>query len=500
MLSSQRLGDVMSNLLNIVNEVQNRIRHNNLVNWYPPTTKVVNNFTYYARDLYPRVVEFWKAGLTHNYRMFDGANQSGKTSGAGYEVACHVTGLYPPDWPGKKLIGPSKWWVAGETNSDVKEIMQDRFIGPVDDYGTGLIPYKCLDFTSMTNTEKADTFIRTIRVKHFDQDGNQDGMSVVTFKSYKESRKSFQGLPRNIWLDEEPPLEILSECMARTTADESFMLIITFTPLQGWSPMLSNWLPGGWQTSGPIKINGEPSTSKYLVIQTVDDVPHITEKKKAVMYENYHPHVRDARLKGIPSLGSGAIYPIPKTEWTIVDREIPKHFRKLYGLDVGYNWTAAVWFAINPETGEAWIYSSYQKGETEPIGHAEVIRSRGLWIPGAIDSAANGRGQDGGESLINQYRALGLIVSNADKSVEAGIYSVWTGLRSGMIKVFASQIELITEIENYHRDEKGKIVKANDHRADALRYAWMTKQIARQEKPPGAVGRIDPRFQNQFGR
>lgn len=489
----------MTDLFAIQAEQNKRAKRNSLQNWYPDADKEVNGVKYFARSKYPKALEFWEAGNHYRYRLLDGANQTGKTSTAGYEVALHATGLYPESWVGKRVKGPNKWWIAGETNRDVKEIMQDRFIGPVDERGTGLIPFDCLDLTSMTSTDKADTFITTVRVKHFDENRMFDGYSQLTFKSYESGRTSFQGLPRNIWLDEEPPLDILSECFARTTSNDDLILIITFTPLKGWSDMLTNFMPSGWQESGPILVNGRPS-GKHLTIQTVDDVPHISQQKKDEMYNLYHPHVREARLRGIPSLGAGAIYPIPKSEWVINDIEIPKHYKKIYGLDVGWNWTAAVFMAINPEDGTVIVYSEHKMSETEPTGHAEVIRSRGLWIPGAIDSAANGRGQDGGEALINQYRALGLNVNNAIKSVEAGIYAVWTGLKSGHIKVFASCQKTILEMENYRRDEKGKIVKKEDHLCDALRYAYMTRELAKQQIPPTNGGMIDQRFRNQYKR
>jgi phage terminase large subunit-like protein len=486
-------------LFTINAEIARREKQFTLKNWYPDDTKVINGFKYYARKLYPKSLEFWEAGKKYKYRMLCGGNQTSKTSTASYEVACHVTGIYPKDWNGKKVKGPNNWWIAGETNRDVKEIMQDRFIGPVGERGTGLIPHMCLDLDSMTETDKADTFVQTVRVQHFNENGEFDGMSTMTFKSYEAGRKSFQGLPRNIFLDEEPPLEILSECFARTTSNDDLMLILTFTPLQGWSRLLANWFPEGWPgTSGPIYVGGKNS-SKYLVIQTVDDVPHISKEKKEEMFENYHPHVREARLKGIPSLGSGAIYPIPRTDWVINDVTIPPHYKKLFGLDVGYNWTACVWLAINPDDGVMYVYSEHKMSETDPVGHAEVIRTRGLWIPGAIDSASNGRGQDGGESLINQYRTLGLNVTNANKSVEAGIYAVWSALKLGQLKVFASCQKTILELESYHRDEKGKIVKFNDHLCDALRYAVMTRELAKTQLPPNAnPARIDPRYVNQF--
>jgi phage terminase large subunit-like protein len=492
----------MSDLLSLSNELKKRRKQNSLDLWFGENDQKLDGLTYYAAYKYPRAEAFWEAGLKYNFRIFDGANQTAKTYAVGWEVAQHMTGLYRPHWKGKRLKGPSRWWAASDDNKTTRERIQDRLLGDVDNRGTGLLPNNCILWDSMVTTEKADTPIPTIRVQHYDQDGHPDGISVMSFKSYEQGRVAFQGLPVNVWGSEEPPLEIVSEWQARTTANDELMILIDYTPLSGWTPFITNILPNGWP--GPISGNegwqGPISDSRYMVVQTAWEVPHITEAKRATLEIDYHPHVRDARLRGIPSLGSGAIYPIPKADWVINDIEIPKHYKKIYGLDVGWNWTAAVWFAVNPDDGTAFVYSEHKMSETEPMGHAEVIRTRGLWIPGVIDSAANGRGQDGGETLIQQYRDLGLQVTNANKSVEAGIYAVWSALKAGQLKVFASCQKTINELENYHRDIKGKIVKVNDHICDALRYGLMSIDTAKAQTPTQSAGRIDPRYINQFRR
>ena len=54
--------------------------------------------------------------------------------------------------------------------------------------------------------------------------------------------------------------------------------------------------------------------SKYVVFAGWQDVPHLSEEAKAGLAASYLPHERDARMKGIPSLGSGAIYPVPEED------------------------------------------------------------------------------------------------------------------------------------------------------------------------------------------
>jgi hypothetical protein len=40
-----------------------------------------------------------------------------------------------------------------------------------------------------------------------------------------------------------------------------------------------------------------------------DDVPHLTEEAKREMLEAIPPYQREARSKGIPDMGAGAVYP-----------------------------------------------------------------------------------------------------------------------------------------------------------------------------------------------
>jgi hypothetical protein len=58
-------------------------------------------------------------------------------------------------------------------------------------------------------------------------------------------------------------------------------------------------------------------------------------------------------------------------------------------------------------------------------------------------------------------------------------------LSSGRLKVFNTCPQWISEFRKYHRDEKGRVVKADDHLLDATRYAVVSGiPIARQ--PPAA--------------
>lgn len=214
--------------------------------------------------------------------------------------------------------------------------------------------------------------------------------------------------------------------------------------------------------------------SRSVVTATWDDAPHLTQTQKDELYESIPPHQRDARSKGVPSLGAGAIYPVAESEITCAPFEIPEFWPRCYGMDVGWNRTAAIWAAIDNEAQVTYLYAEHYRGQAEPSIHADAIKARGNWIPGAIDPAARGRGQKDGSKLFDEYIDLGLEITKADNAVEAGIYATWQRLSAGRIKVFRTCTNWLDEYRRYRRDESGKIVKEDDHLMDATRYLVMT--------------------------
>lgn len=224
--------------------------------------------------------------------------------------------------------------------------------------------------------------------------------------------------------------------------------------------------------------------SRFLVQATWDDSPHLSEAIKAEMFVALPPHQRDARSRGIPQLGSGAIYPVEESTILVDPFAIPDHWPRCYALDVGWNRTAALWIAQDRDSGRMFGYDEHYFAHSEPSENARAIKARGEWIPGVVDPAARGRSQNDGQKLITQYRDLGLKIVPADNAVEAGIYMVWTLFISGQLKIFKSCSNLMRELRFYRRDEKGRIVKENDHLCDALRYGCMSGRDRMVVKPP----------------
>lgn len=415
------------------------------------------------RELYPKHCEFFEAGIDRRERLLLAANRIGKTEGVGgYELTLHLTGRYPAWWKGRRFSRPGAFWAAGDNSKTVREILQQKLLGPIGDWGTGLIPGDAIVRTTRA-MGMADT-LDSVFVKHA-----SGGTSRLVFKSYEQGRESFQGTEQDgIWLDEEPPLDVYTECLLRTMTNNG-MVMCTFTPLMGLSDVVMLFLPGG-------KLGEQPAEGRYVVMATWDDAPHLDEAAKKELWAAIPPFQRDARSKGIPQLGSGAIYPVPESEIVTPDIPIPKEWPRAFGLDtdMGSGFTAAIWLALNRETQTLYLYDCYKRSRSELAVHIEAVKQRGAWIPGVGDAAALIVTAHDAEQLIGLYRRAGLNINLPDKSVEAGIQKVWELLSQGRLRVFQSCQSWFEEFRLYRRDERGRIVKQNDHLMDATRYAVMS--------------------------
>lgn len=424
------------------------------------------------RELYPKHMQYFEAGIAFRERLFMAANRIGKTEGAGgYETSLHLTGRYPSWWKGRRFDKPVDWWASGNTGKTTRDIIQAKLFGPPAALGTGLIPKDAIVGQPSAKSGVPNAF-DTAFIKHV-----SGGISQIQLKSYDQKRTAFEGTEKDgIWLDEEPPQDIYTECLLRTMTNNG-LIMLTFTPLLGMSEVVLSFLPGG-------TLAERQEGSKFVIMATWDDVPHLTESAKKELWNSIPPFQRDARSKGIPQLGAGAIYPVPESDILVDDFQIPEHWPRGFAMDVGWNRTAAGFYALDRDNDVLYRTGEHYRGEAEPAIHAHAISSRYDWKwPGVIDPAARGRGQADGGQLLQSYIDLGLDLDIAFNGVESGIHEVWQRLSSGRLKVFRSCQNWLYEFRLYRRDEKGRIVKANDHAMDETRYMVMSGIDRMKTKP-----------------
>jgi phage terminase large subunit-like protein len=467
-------------LAELLIEKEQRVKYNKFDTLFPTDGP-------YRRALYPKHIDFMTAGFDHRQRAIIAANRTGKTLMGAYEMTCHLTGKYPEWWKGKKFDFPISAWAASIRNSDTKDIIQFELFGDPVDFGSGMIPKDDLGKRTM-KAGIADA-IDTAYIKHY-TDGVYDGFSKIGLKSYEQGRDGFQGTKKQvIWLDEEPrDYSIFTECLTRTMDDKApGMIYCTFTPLYGLSDTVMSFLPDGKFPEG-----NEPPDEPHKYVSQVswEEVPHLSEDQKKEILSSYSAHEREARSRGIPSLGAGAIYPYLEDDLVCEPFEIPMWWPRAYGMDVGWNRTAVVWGAMDPDTRQIYLYSEHYQGQAHPAVHASAIKARGEWIRGVIDPRSDARSQTDGTRLIDLYMEEGLDLDVADNSVEAGLYKVGQMLESGQLKIFNTLRNWLSEYRIYRRDENGKIIKKNDHLMDSTRYLCMSGIRLMQTMP-------DPDMQEQ---
>lgn len=218
-------------LLQLLEEKDRRKRRRKYFDLFPDEGE-------FRRELYPKHLEFFRLGADHRERLFLAGNRVGKTIAGGYECTAHLTGKYPKWWEGRIFPRPTRILAAGDTIATTRDIIQEKLFGPNEEIGTGLIP--------------GDLIVKTVNrgavtgafdyglVKH-----RTGGNSIIRLRSYDQGRKIFQGFESDvIWLDEECPIAVYEEALIRTMTTGG-IVILTFTPLSGLTPLVLSFLPGG---------------------------------------------------------------------------------------------------------------------------------------------------------------------------------------------------------------------------------------------------------------
>lgn len=221
---------------------------------------------------------------------------------------------------------------------------------------------------------------------------------------------------------------------------------------------------------------------RALITAGMQHAAHLSEEAIAEARDKTPPHLRAAVIDGDPTMGAGNVYQVLRSDIEydyIKDSkgryiEVPPHWKRIGGLDVGHNVTAYLSVAYDSDTDTVYVTDEFGAEQQPPaVVVAGIKHRKGHKHPIMIDPASRGRSQVDGRQLIVEYKKEGLDVRVAQNAVEAGIHAVWERLSTGRLKIFKHCTRTFKEYEMYQRDINGKVVKKNDHFMDALRYAVM---------------------------
>lgn len=401
-------------------------------------------------------------------RLFMAGNQIGKTFASANEIAYHATGLYPDWWEGRRFTAPTVGWAAGVTGESTRDTLQRLTMGRAGNWGTGSIP-KHLIVGAPTMARGVADLIDFVAIRH-----KGGGESLLYFKSYEKGREKWQGETLDyVAYDEEPPLDIYTEGLTRTNTTRGIVWI-TATPLLGATDVIKRFL-----------IDKAPGTT--VINATIDDAEHYTPEEREAIVASYPEHEREARAKGIPSMGSGRVFPIAEDVLKIEPFQIPAHWARIAGLDFGFDHpTAVVWLAWDRDNDVIYVTDCHRQRQATPVLHAAAIKMRSDWIPVAWphDGLQHDKGGSG-EQLAKQYKDQGVPMlpnratfEDGTNGVEAGISDMLIRMQTGRLRVFSHLNEWFEEFRMYHR-KNGIIVKIDDDLMSATRYALMMRRFAK---------------------
>lgn len=460
----------------------------------------------YRYQPYPKQFEFHALGARFRERGLFSGNQNGKTYCAGAEAAMHATGQYPPWWPGIRYPGPTLGWTGSISNEKSRDVIQHILFGTEaadqrhQDFGTGMIPGDHILSITRRQAGVQDVIDQAF-IRHI-----SGGISRIALKAYEQGWQKFTGKKVDwVWLDEEPEKEnskIYSEALTRTQAADDGRVWITFTPLNGMTPITANF-----QQPKPN------TTPKAYVTMTIHDVAggiwppgtpwegeawegHYTKEEIPGIINAWPSHERKTRSLGVPMAGEGMVYPLDEDEIKIAPFPIPRHFARIIGIDFGINEDhpfARVALAWDRDADVIYVYDAYKRADLTPEMHAPGIRALGEWIPVAWPHDGINREKTGGEALMQAYvkaKVLMIPISaryeeghGGRQAVEPAALDILERMQTGRFKVFAHLDQWFSEFRVFHRSE-GQIVSVGDDLMKATIYAKMMIRHARPEPVP----------------
>lgn len=412
--------------------------------------------------------------------MLMAGNQLGKTWAAAYEVAMHLTGLYPEWWEGYRFDRAVRWLAGSESAELTRKGIQRLMLGPPEvesDWGTGTVPAaNLMDWSRRAGVADA---VASFTVRHID-----GGISSMQLATYDQGRTKWQAdTVDGIWFDEEPPEDIYFEGMTRTN-NVMGPLLCTMTPLMGISNVVKRFYM-------------EKPASTHLTMMTIEDVEHYSAEERAAIIASYPEHERGARTKGIPQLGSGRVFPLDDDDLRVAPFQIPPHWVQICGMDFGWDHpSAGVRLAWDRDNDIMYVTSAYRRREATPVIFAGAVKPWGAWLPWAWPHDGLQHDKGSGEQLAKQYKDQGLNMlplratfEDGSNGLEAGIADLMDRMQTGRLKVFATLREWFEEFNLYHRKD-GLIVKEADDLLSATRYAVMMRRFAIVQNKPAVTNKF----------
>lgn len=475
---------------------------------------------------FPKQLEFLELTKKAPLTSFIAGNGCGKTEFAMQIVKALATGIYPPWWQyndgelkgqdiGRRFNEHTTGLIIKKTTEGLNSIILDNLIGDEE----GRRPPNPNDNKSITGDMAVIPrhLVHIPKNKKAVRDKNTNSVSIIWRDKVNHSKIYLRSEEQNftkilgknlhwIWIDEEVDYEYFIKLAIRLRGSDKTFLFITATPENGENDFYNAFVYRLVQQEDElIKIRikeGEVNDYRAYIHASWKDNPTLSEEKKDMMRKllMHNPEKIAIAEHGKPISSSSLVFNIPRAKWIKPSSEIKinKYWKFLNGFDVGINdATAIVYGAIDKDRDIIYIYDVYKKNGLRPSEHTNTIKNRHdlqisrfinpLSILHEIDRSANNRWA--GETphdidtIAKQYRRFGFNIKLARRLMKdfkhATISEIYERAYSGRFFIADHCTALIDELAILKYDEKGRIVKGDDHAIDAMLYFVSNIQDAR---------------------
>lgn len=445
--------------------------------------------------------KFFDTGTLSQRRGLLAANRSGKSVATCYELAYHLTGLYPDWWEGVRFTTNITAYAAGESWPQVALVLQKELLGTEDiklryKLGTGAIPRMNINLDSI----RADgANVLSIEVEHV------NGLfSTLLFGNYTQEVRNLQGFKLHVAVfDEQPPDATFSELVTRTATLQG-QVLCSFTPLKGLNGLVRKF----WD-------NVEGYTHVRV---SWDDLPEydpwgqafFLQKDRDQLLRDYMPHEREARTKGIPVMGMGAVFPL--LDWPLYDTpdfdfDTMPWLERVISLDLGLvnDSTVISYMMWCPRQQIVWLQRQVIVGgrtEALPEMYLPYLMAPNCYgTPIALppDATRPGVYTLTSESVREVFEQAGLNVirspilnppdaqGKTTNNKAYGINLMRQAMEQRKFLINRQCVEFISQCGSYYIDERGKYSDPDDT-IDSARYGFLALIQGWGEPWKGEVG------------